>query len=117
MRAEKWKGVLGETRNSVFDWTTGERVISDRDALLRGKRDGDYEVDGPHGMDFHAKEMRGPTWLGGLSPFVIGSFLNPLSNEHRKQAATGGGIKEEHHVGMHDGLTMYYKVEASYVED
>lgn len=102
MKDEEWQGVLGETREPVFDGTTGERVMSDRDALLRGKHDRDYEVDGPHGKDFRAKEMGGLTkWLEGVGPFALDSLLDPLLNQHRKAATV---MKEEYYVGHHDGI-------------
>mmetsp|Transcript_13363 Transcript_13363/g.19281 ORF Transcript_13363/g.19281 Transcript_13363/m.19281 type:complete len:1055 (+) Transcript_13363:113-3277(+) len=58
---QEWQGILGDTRNPVFD-TNGRQVISDRNELLRGKLDSDYEVDGPFGTDFLAFKMSPWYW-------------------------------------------------------
>lgn len=50
----EWDGILGETKYKVYDQTTGDQIKSDRDQLLRGKDDEDYEVEGPFGTEFNA---------------------------------------------------------------
>lgn len=50
----EWDGILGETRYTIYDKTTGEQITTDRYKLLRGKADADYEVDGPFGTEFAA---------------------------------------------------------------
>jgi len=54
VETEQWSGILGETKYKVYDKTTGDQIKSDRDQLLRGKDDADYEVDGPFGRKFAA---------------------------------------------------------------
>merc|ERR1712226_511550 len=54
MEKVKWNGILGETKEKIYDATTGEQILSDRSKLLRGKDDSDYEVDGPFGKSFAA---------------------------------------------------------------
>jgi len=53
---QEWKGVLGETRYPKF-YADGKKITSDRDMLLVGKEDEDYEVDGPFGVGFKAREL------------------------------------------------------------
>jgi len=45
-----WNGILGETR-------TGDETDKDRLKILRGKKDADYEVDGPFGRSFPALHL------------------------------------------------------------
>eukprot|EP00592_Proboscia_alata_P010441 CAMPEP_0194363110 /NCGR_PEP_ID=MMETSP0174-20130528/11022_1 /TAXON_ID=216777 /ORGANISM="Proboscia alata, Strain PI-D3" /LENGTH=583 /DNA_ID=CAMNT_0039136449 /DNA_START=26 /DNA_END=1777 /DNA_ORIENTATION=+ len=53
LEAERWKGVLGETRYPKF-YSDGEQIVNDRTILLAGLNDEDYEVDEPLGTTFKA---------------------------------------------------------------
>jgi len=56
LEKNEWNGILGETKHKIFDVSTGEQILTDRSKLLRGQDDSDYEVDGPFGTEFAAKE-------------------------------------------------------------
>jgi len=51
---QEWQGILGETKQKIYD-NMGQQVMKDRQVLLRGPNDADYEVDGPYGTTFSAK--------------------------------------------------------------
>jgi len=52
--SQSWQGILGETKKDIYD-DQGQQILSDRKHLLRGNRDMDYEVEGPFGIHFNAK--------------------------------------------------------------
>jgi len=54
--AQEWKGVLGETRYAKLN-ADGSQVVSDRNALLAGQNDEDYEVEGPYEINFAARDI------------------------------------------------------------
>ena len=54
---QKWRGILGETRYSKKNKSTGSKIINDRESLLVGGKDSDYEVSGPYGTHFNALDM------------------------------------------------------------
>ena len=62
-KRDEWQGILGETRYKKFYEDTGEQITGDRTELLRGPFDSDYEVDGPFGIDFAARQAPKPRWL------------------------------------------------------
>lgn len=51
---ETWQGVLGETRYAKHD-SAGQKIVSDRFKILDGKKDSDYEVEGPFETKFAAQ--------------------------------------------------------------
>lgn len=53
LKEQKWEGVTGETRYLKY-YADGTPITNDRSMLLVGKDDGDYEVDGPTGVEFKA---------------------------------------------------------------
>ena len=55
LRAEEWRGIIGETRISKED-ENGNPIMYDRLAILDYPEDEAYEVDGPFGTSFVAKE-------------------------------------------------------------
>jgi len=55
MKSDEWRGILGETRDPIFNQGTGEQIVSGRNMLLQGKHDQDYEVTGPYGTTFGAR--------------------------------------------------------------
>lgn len=55
LRAEEWRGIIGETRTSKMD-EAGNPIMYDRLAILDYPEDEAYEVDGPFGTSFVAKE-------------------------------------------------------------
>jgi len=55
LRAEEWRGIIGETRTSKED-ENGNPIMHDRSAILDYPEDEAYEVDGPFGTSFLAKE-------------------------------------------------------------
>lgn len=55
LRAEEWRGIIGETRTSKED-ENGNPIMYDRLAILDYPEDEAYEVDGPFGTSFVAKE-------------------------------------------------------------
>lgn len=57
----EWNGILGETRNKVYDFT-GAQIKSDRSLILRGKEDSDYEVGGPFQTEFAASQQKRTTF-------------------------------------------------------
>ena len=57
LESQKWRGILGETRHIKTDKATGSKIMNDRDSLLVGGRDSDYEVSGPYGTHFNALDM------------------------------------------------------------
>merc|ERR1719199_505953 len=78
LEREDWQGILGETRYPLFN-ANGEQILSGRDELLRGKLDSDYEVDGPYGLDFAAKE-------NNQDSGQVGQILQ-LARQHGEQEA------------------------------
>ena len=54
LEKEEWHGILGETKQAIYDKATKNQIMADRTLLLRGPDDADYEVDGPFGTDFNA---------------------------------------------------------------
>uniref|UniRef100_A0A7S4JTY2 VWFD domain-containing protein n=1 Tax=Odontella aurita TaxID=265563 RepID=A0A7S4JTY2_9STRA len=65
LRSEEWRGILGETRYK-------ESTESDREVILMGKDDEDYEVSGPYGTNFGALGASHWFWplRGGLRGFI-----------------------------------------------
>eukprot|EP00591_Stephanopyxis_turris_P004699 CAMPEP_0195532526 /NCGR_PEP_ID=MMETSP0794_2-20130614/38424_1 /TAXON_ID=515487 /ORGANISM="Stephanopyxis turris, Strain CCMP 815" /LENGTH=1057 /DNA_ID=CAMNT_0040664783 /DNA_START=62 /DNA_END=3236 /DNA_ORIENTATION=- len=61
MKSLEWQGILGETRKPKHD-ATGKQIISDRNELLLGKMDSDYEVSGPFGTHFLAQKFNPWFW-------------------------------------------------------
>ena len=57
LEREDWKGILGETKSKLYD-ADGQQIMSDRQLLLTGEEDVDYEVDGPFGSDFMAARLK-----------------------------------------------------------
>lgn len=55
LRAEEWRGIIGETRNTKED-ENGNPIMYDRLAILDYPEDEAYEVDGPFGTAFVARE-------------------------------------------------------------
>ena len=55
LRAEEWRGIIGETRTLKED-ENGNPIMYDRSAILDYSEDEAYEVDGPFGTSFVAKE-------------------------------------------------------------
>ena len=55
LRAEEWRGIIGETRTSKEE-ENGNPIMYDRLAILDYPEDEAYEVDGPFGTSFAAKE-------------------------------------------------------------
>ena len=55
LEVQKWQGILGETKQPIYDKTTGEQIMTDRNHLLRGLNDTDYEVNEPFGSNFKAR--------------------------------------------------------------
>ena len=60
---------MGETRRPTFT-ETGEKHVSDRQGILAGKRDEDYEVDGPHALAFVARDMVHGSWKDGMKDAI-----------------------------------------------
>jgi len=54
--AQEWKGILGETRYPKLN-ADGSQIESDRNALLAGQNDADYEVEGPYEINFAARDI------------------------------------------------------------
>ena len=54
LEKQEWHGILGETKQTIYEKATGNQIMTDRTLLLRGPNDADYEVDGPFGTDFNA---------------------------------------------------------------
>jgi len=93
IRQEKWHGILGETRELKLT-KEGEPILDNRNLLLSGNDDSDYEVDGPFGRDFksHAGsiEQKGkPNNTGGGSVIdtIDGTMLIP--DEDDEPSSTG----------------------------
>eukprot|EP00546_Thalassionema_frauenfeldii_P021597 CAMPEP_0178897320 /NCGR_PEP_ID=MMETSP0786-20121207/1678_1 /TAXON_ID=186022 /ORGANISM="Thalassionema frauenfeldii, Strain CCMP 1798" /LENGTH=598 /DNA_ID=CAMNT_0020567851 /DNA_START=127 /DNA_END=1923 /DNA_ORIENTATION=- len=52
----EWKGILGETRYPKYA-PNGKQILSDRNILLAGKFDSDYQVEGPFETEFEALDL------------------------------------------------------------
>lgn len=77
MEKEEWAGILGETKYKVYDLNTGEQIKTDRNQLLRGKDDADYEVSGPFSTEFAAKSLGAVGQNHGLT-HVVSSVINSV---------------------------------------
>lgn len=76
LRAQKWRGVLGETRD-------GQKGSTDRKSILVGQDDSDYEVSGPYGTNFNALRMDSGAWTW---PWTDGDSDSPKTQRAtRKQ--------------------------------
>ena len=69
-----WNGILGETKEKMYDATTGEQILSDRSKILRSANDADYEVDGPFGKSFAAIEKGG----NGIIEAAVSTITNAM---------------------------------------
>ena len=92
MRAEEWAGILGETRRPTFT-ETGEQHVSDRQGILAGKRDEDYEVGGPHALEFAARDMVQGSWKD-----AIRTALAPTSSSKARRIDSSS-FAEEYYSG------------------
>ena len=85
------------TRRPTFS-ESGDQHVSDRQGILAGKRDEDYEVGGPHALAFAARDMVQGSWKDGMKD-AIRAALVPESRSSSTRRIDSGSVAEEYYSG------------------